>query len=182
MKISTSATRKQFPLSYKKIIRKTITGTLWWAFIILIAGIFTGIAIDRMAGKSSFYLATIVPMSIVLILMVSILMYLYQRWYFAVYYYDIQPDHLVIKKGPITPHEITIPYERFQEVYVDQDIWDRIFGLYDVHVSSATIFSGMQAHIDGVVKEVADGLKAALLAKVNQKISGNKQPSAPNSR
>ena len=107
-------------------------------------------------------------------------MYLYQRWYFAVYYYDIQPDYLIIRKGPITPHEITIPYERFQEVYVDQDIWDRMFGLYDVHVSSATIFSGMQAHIDGVKKGAADGLKAVLLSKVNQRIAGNKQSSTPN--
>lgn len=181
MKIAASATRKQFPLSHKKIVKKTITGTLWWIFMILIAGIFSGVAADKIFRDSSFYLGTIVPISVVLAVIVLILMYLCQHWYFAVYYYDIQPDHLVIKKGPITPHEITIPYERFQEVYVDQDIWDRILGLYDVHVSSATIFSGMQAHIDGVGKRAADGLRAALLAKVNQRIAETRQFSAPNS-
>lgn len=178
MRIAASATRERFPLSYRKITKKTITGVLWWAFIILMAGIFAGIAADHIDRASSLYLDTIVPISIVLIFIISTLMYIYQRWYFAVYYYDIQPDHIVIRKGPITPREITIPYERFQEVYMDQDIWDRIFGLYDVHVSSATIFSGIQAHIDGVEKRAADGLKAALLAKVNQRIAGNEQSSA----
>ncbi len=181
MRIAASATRKQFPLSHKEIVKKTITGTLRWVFIIFMVGVFAGIAMDKISGDSSFYLGTVVPISVVLVIIVSILTYLYQRWYFAVYYYDIQLNHFVVRKGPITPHEITIPYERFQEVYVDQDILDRIFGLYDVHVSSATIFSGTQAHIDGVEKRAAEGLKAALLAKVNQKIAGNKQSSTPNS-
>lgn len=181
MKTAASLTREHFPLSYKKIIKKTITGTLWWAITILMIGIFAGMPAYRITGASSLYLDTIVPISIVLLLIVSVLIYFYQRWYFAVYYYDIQPDHLVIKKGPITPHEITIPYERFQEVYLDQDIWDRILGLYDVHVSSATTFSGMQAHIDGVGKRAAGGLRAALLAKVNQRIAETRQFSAPKS-
>lgn len=80
-------------------------------------------------------------------------------------------DYLVIKKGPITPKEITIPWERIQDVYVDQDIFDRIFGLYDVHLSTATFTSGMQAHIDGVEKEAADGLREELLEKIKNRIS-----------
>lgn len=84
---------------------------------------------------------------------VILLTYLYQGWYFAVYFYDLTPDFIQIKKGPITPREITLPYERIQDVYVDQDLLDRIFGLYDVHLSSATISSGIEAHIDGLEKQ-----------------------------
>lgn len=98
------------------------------------------------------------------------LTYLYQLWYFSVYFYDFTPDYVVIRKGPITPHEITIPYERIQDVYVDQDLFDRFFGLYDVHLSSATASSGMEAHIDGVEKAAADGLRTTLLTTVSQKI------------
>ena len=100
--------------------------------------------------------------------------YLYERWYFAVYFYDLTPDFIQIKKGPITPREITIPYERIQDVYVDQDLFDRIFGLYDVHLSSATASSGMEAHIDGVEKQAAEGLRAILLETIKQRISKNR--------
>lgn len=60
---------------------------------------------------------------------------------------------------------------------VDQDLLDRIFGLYDVHLSSATISSGFEAHIDGVEKPAADGLRQLLLKAVNEKIS--KKDNAP---
>ena len=106
--------------------------------------------------------------------LVVLLTYFYQRWYFMVYFYDFTSDFIQIKKGPITPREITIPYERIQDVYVDQDLLDRIFGLYDVHLSSATISSGMEAHIDGVEKQAAEGLRNILLQTIQQKISKNK--------
>ena len=126
-------------------------------------------------GPVSALIVTLVGLSIVLLLIVF-LTYLYQKWYFSVYYYDLGKDYIVIKKGPITPQEITIPYERVQDVYVDQDLLDRLFGLYDVHLSSATISSGMEAHIDGVEKNAADGLKAMLLATVSERISKKKLP------
>ncbi|MBI2577599.1 MAG: PH domain-containing protein [Candidatus Wildermuthbacteria bacterium] len=96
---------------------------------------------------------------------------MYQKWYYAVYFYDLNDDYIVIKKGPITPREITIPYERIQDVYVDQDLLDRIFGLYDVHLSSATVASGMEAHIDGLEKQAAEGIRALLLQTVKERIS-----------
>ncbi len=102
---------------------------------------------------------------------IAVLTYFYQRWYFSVYFYDILEDYIVIKKGPIAPREITIPWERIQDVYVDQDVFDRMFGLYDVHLSTATITSGMQAHIDGVEQQAADGLREALLGKIRSRIS-----------
>ena len=98
------------------------------------------------------------------------LTYQYQLWYFKVYFYDLTDDFIVIRKRVFTPREISIPYERVQDVYVDQDLLDRIMGLYDVHLSSATISSGMEAHIDGVEKIAADGLRKFILDKVSEKI------------
>ena len=57
-----------------------------------------------------------------------------------------------------------------------QDLLDRIFGLYDIHLSSATFSSGMEAHIDGVEKQAADGLRKILLETVKQRISKNRIP------
>ena len=178
MQIAMSRTREQFPLSRKKILKKML-GTIVVSSIAVLAAIaiFTLVTLSGRAEQGGVG-AVFVLMIIVILFFGSITLaqYLYQRWYFATYFYDLGPDYVVIRKGPITPQEITIPYERIQDVYVDQDLFDRILGIYDVHISSATIASGMQAHIDGVEKAAADGLKTLLLTSVSEKINRNRTP------
>ncbi|MFH0857198.1 MAG: PH domain-containing protein [Candidatus Magasanikbacteria bacterium] len=177
MKITQSKTREKFPLSYKKIMKKTIASTIAiillflfiWGFLVYIVNTLGQEAVNWWFGTITFGIFG-------LLFFVILSIYFYQRWYFAVYFYDLTNDYIQIKKGPITPREITIPYERIQDVYVDQDIFDRIFGLYDVHLSSATVSSGMEAHIDGVEKQAADGLRAILLETIQQRISKNRVP------
>jgi membrane protein YdbS with pleckstrin-like domain len=174
MKIAESATRSQFPLSTKKVLKKTITGTLAWLFIfgILIALFLVGSF--NVEGRDAGIFNLMIIGIIILFIIILLTTYLYQKWYYAVYFYDLTNNYIIIRKGPITPAEITVPFERIQDVYVDQDLLDRIFGLYDVHISSATFSSGIAAHIDGVEKMHADGLKAMILEKVHSKISLNK--------
>lgn len=168
-----SKTRAQFPLSPKKILKNTMSGTFAGAILAAFA-IFVLASLVN-SSHASARIATMAPLIVAgylaYLLLLFIVMYVYQRWYFAVYFYDLTNDYLIIRKGPITPREITIPYERIQDVYVDQDILDRIFGLYDVHVSSATVASGMEAHIDGVDRQTAEGLRAAVLRKVEERIT-----------
>ena len=178
MQIAQSKTREQFPLSTKKVLKKTITGTLVWMILLLIIlGVLVAVSSSGTDTGGWLGIATLGIFG--LMFFILLVVYLYQRWYYAVYFYDLTPDYIVIKKGPITPQEITIPYERIQDVYVDQDLLDRIFGLYDVHLSSATISSGMAAHIDGVEKPAADGLRAMLLQTVSERISKKRVPVPP---
>ena len=179
MQIAQSKTREQFPLSYRKIIKKTIASTIAYAILLLVIGGIITFTLGS-AGQEAFsWIGMTVFGFFVLLFIIFILTYLYQRWYFEVYFYDLTPDFIQIKKGPITPREITIPYERLQDVYVDQDLLDRIFGLYDVHLSSATASSGMEAHIDGVEKQSAEGLRAILLETVKQRIGKNRFTNSP---
>lgn len=169
MKIAMSKTREQFPLSEKKALKKTMPS------IILSFVFFLIILVGGLICMSSFdwSLNLVFPIIISAGILFSIfcfLMYQYQIWYFQVYFYDLTDDFIIIRKRVLTPREITIPYERVQDVYVDQDLLDRLFGLYDVHLSSATISSGMEAHIDGVEKEATDGLRKIILEKVSEKI------------
>ena len=182
MQIAQSKTREQFPLSYKKIMKKTITSTVFIAILVLVTWKFLPFILDSIGEQDAIsWLGTVMFWFLSFLFVVILLTYLYQRWYFAVYFYDLTNDFIQIKKGPITPREITIPYERIQDIYVDQDILDRIFGLYDVHLSSATVSSGMEAHIDGVEKQAAEGLRAILLETVKQRISKNRvNPSTNN--
>ena len=188
-----SKTREKYPLSTKKILKKTLAGTLGWTILLFVLyGFIAFFSIFNMMYKEVSSLGVSSSSSAVgnffgvatfgifgFLFLIVILTYLYQKWYYDVYFYDLTDDYVIIKKGPITPHEITIPYERIQDVYVDQDILDRIFGLYDVHLSSATISSGMAAHIDGVEKQASDGLRGVLLEAVSRKISRNRVSNAP---
>lgn len=182
MQISMSKTREQFPLSTKKVLKKTILGTIGWVIVLLFFYAILVVPI-LFTEKSQIggYFGIITFGIFLLIFIIIAIVYLYQKWYYATYFYDLTSDYIIIKKGPITPREITIPYERVQDVYVDQDLLDRIFGIYDVHLSSATFTSGMEAHIDGVERADADGLRALLLKSVSEHISKNKaavQPAA----
>src|SRR3989338_11161169 len=167
MGIALSRTRELYPLSKKKILKKTLVHTIVW--IVTITIISSTVIFFLMKASDGQYVVSTFLLSLFLIIVVVLPTYLYQVWYFNVYFYDLTPDFIVIKKGPITPREITIPYERIQDIYVDQDLLDRIFGLYDVHLSSATISSGIEAHIDGVEKESADGLRKTILEKISEK-------------
>ncbi len=183
MQIAQSKTREQFPLSYKKIIKKTVARTIAITILLLVVWGFLAFMLGSIGQEAIGWLGTATFGIFGFLFVVILLTYLYQRWYFAVYFYDLTNDYVVIRKGPITPREITIPYERLQDVYVDQDLLDRIFGLYDVHISSATTSSGMEAHIDGVEKQAADGLREILLQTIKQRISkhGGGQNVIPNS-
>ena len=175
-----SKTREQFPLSTKKIYKKTLATIFSYGLLFLLPGIslLTFILIGIRTPPTIVTLVTVMDFSLFAIL--TILTFFYQKWYFAVYFYDLTPDYIVIKKNPITPTEITIPYERIQDIYMDQDLLDRFFGLYDVHLSSATVSSGMEAKIDGVEKVAAGGLRTLLLQKVQEKISKKQEALPPN--
>src|SRR3989344_5511556 len=128
MTIAKSKTREQFPLSTKKVLKKTTTSTL--AYVILLLLIYVSLVLIFFSFALPIKNIGLITFGIVGFLSVIILVtYFYQLWYYNVYFYDLTEDYIVIKKGPITPHEITVPYERVQDVYVDQDIFDRLFGL-----------------------------------------------------
>lgn len=98
----------------------------------------------------------------------AISIYGYEKAYFGRYFYSLEGSHLVIKKGVFTYGETTIPLSRIQDVYVDQDILDQLFGLYDLHVSTASGQSSINAHIDGLSYEGSQAIKNMLLKKLRK--------------
>ncbi len=101
----------------------------------------------------------------------------YIKTYIKRYYYDCNDQFVTIKKGVFAPTEIHVQYQKIQDVYVDQDFIDRLMGLYDVHIASATVTSGIEAHIDGVEQSVAEAIKNFMLAKIQ---GGNVSASSAN--
>jgi putative membrane protein len=93
---------------------------------------------------------------------------LYQKMYYDRYYYDWSQDTMTIKKGVIDIQQIFLPFEEIQNVFLNQDLLDRIFGIYDIHVSTAGRASVILCHIDGLSRENADKLLPILLAQVKK--------------
>jgi membrane protein YdbS with pleckstrin-like domain len=184
-KMEYSEFQQRFPLSrrkfWKKVLPKFLGGFLVVLFLTL-AGVLA-FASSQESFWGSFFQYFLIGLAIWLVPMAIYAIYV--KVYIRRYYYDGGPDFLSIKKGVFAPVEIHVQYRKIQDVYVDQDIWDLIFGIYDVHIASATVTSGMEAHIDGVNKESAEGLKQFLLGKISgadtpgsQGLPAN-QPAAP---
>ena len=109
----------------------------------------------------------IILVGLVFLFIITLLYSLYIKAYIRRYYYAGEDHFITIKKGVFTPAEIHVQWQKIQDVYVDQDLLDRMMGLYDVHIASATAASGIEAHIDGVGQAAAEGLKKFLLDKVS---------------
>lgn len=161
--------RERYPLESRKPLKKTISGIVPFLFVMLFLGIFSFSFLN--AGKadlSGLGVGTIVSISVGILVVFLILKYIYEMFYLKYYSYDLAGKNLMIKKGVFSRNEITLPINRLQDVYVDQDILDRIMGLYDVHVSSATIISGNLSHIDGLDKKNSEEVKNLILSHIHK--------------
>lgn len=157
-------TIKTYPLERRKILKKFVASEIGLlVVVIIIVGILLFFGGASGWGSNAFYAAGAMAG---LFILHSAVNWWYQTKYYEVYYYDIRKNFLVIRKGVFMPRETVLPYEKLQDVYMDQDIWDRVFNLWDLHVSTATIMSGMEAHIDGVNKLNAETMRELLLKKI----------------
>ncbi len=161
--------REKYPLESIKPLKKTIAGFFGYLFALFLPGILLFLSLTGGRGDiPNFSLTTVIFVFTGIAFLVIILKYMYEIYYLKYYFYDLVGNNLIIKKGVFSRNEITLPINRLQDVYVDQDILDRIFGLYDVHVSSATAISGYLSHIDGLNKENAQTIKELILSGIHK--------------
>ncbi len=154
----------KYPLESTKPLKKTLASL--WLFILIIAFIVL-FSYPILKEIKISIIASIIAF-VAIIITYIILKYIYEIFYLKYYFYDQVGKNLIIKKGVFSRNEITLPMNRLQDVYVDQDVLDRIFGLYDVHVSTATMISGNLSHIDGLNKANADVIKKLILSKIHK--------------
>jgi len=162
-----NATSNVLRLSRWKILKKSLAANIVILVLLILLWVFYPISPTTFSQAISPLLtidATIVMLILsALVLALLGINILYQYLYFKTYYYNLKSDVIVIRKGVFRPNEIAIPYNRIQDVYVDRDWFDLVFGLYDVHVSSTTVTSGLEAHIDGVANSNALKIKDRIM-------------------
>jgi putative membrane protein len=170
-------TSRIYPLQYRKIWKKLILlelsstpdGQKLWRSVFLslltLGGVYAVVGfLVPTANEMNWtaYLAPLIGMWGALIFFAI----LYQWLYIWTYFYDIGDVFLRIRKGVLIRREMTIPYGRIQDINVDQDVMDHIFHLYDVHVETATLDSGTEAHIDGLNAVNAATIRDLILGHV----------------
>ena len=144
---------KNLSLSPRKIVKKFIArsgAVVIFLLIYLIIGV--------LAQDWNYFASARNIIIISIIVLFLILELLYQYLYYKLYYYNFEDEGAEIRKGVVSRAAGHVRYDRLQNIYVDQDILDRMFGLYDVHYETAGEKSGFYSHVDGLIKENADKL------------------------
>jgi len=92
---------------------------------------------------------------------------IYEWLYILNFRYYTDGKSITICKGVISKHEITLPFKRITDLYIDQGIIDRVLGLNDLHFSTPTSTSGSAAHIAGLGKHDCKEVRDLILKSIN---------------
>ena len=157
--------RRIIPLQPRKVIKKA-----FWGIIVVITGWSVASFVLWHLWLSTApieHTRTVWTAWALALLMLLLWRTAYHILYFVSYFYDVDAKNMLIRKGVIAKKEITLPFSKITDVYIDQDILDVVFGLYDLHISSPTEQSGRFAHVDGIDKRGAVQLRALILERIN---------------
>jgi putative membrane protein len=152
---------KRIPLEQRKPIKRTIQTAIIFFILLLIAITLQVLYVPKLNFLN-------IVGTILAFFFVVIGRYLFELLYYKNYYYNQSEDIIYIRKGVIRTTEIAIPFHRIENIFIDQDIFDKILGLYDLHISTVTPVSSTESHIDGLSKENAEKLKSLLIEKINK--------------
>ncbi len=156
--IGTSPLVFRIPLEAIKPLKKTF----WWIFYSLVVLVIATGALLLFA-RGVFWLDFVL---FAFLASICSLKYIYEYYYYKRYFYDLNDDMLVIRKGVFGSRELMIPFEKIQDVFVDRDWLDLAFGLYDVYVTTVSSRSILNAHIDGLNEKNAGQAAELLLKKI----------------
>jgi membrane protein YdbS with pleckstrin-like domain len=161
--------RATMPLSARKPLKKTVSriGILSVQLLIICAVLGMLLPFDRL--RTLLILIALPGLYI----LCSALTYPYEKRYQEKYFYDADDESLIIHKGVFGWREIVVPFRNIQSVYVDQDIYDVYFNLWDVWITTATFTSGPMAHIDGLEISDAEKLARLIIDRVEKSRSGD---------
>lgn len=159
---------ENLPLSFKKVWKKTLEKSPYSIFAIIITVYFYFSFVKLSTDQSQTTFLTNSTWGVIVFSLLSLIgTFIYQYLYFKSYSYSFEEAGAEITKGVIARSSGNIQYDRLQNIYIDQDVLDRMYGLYDVHYETAGENSGFYSHIDGLEKENADKLVSFLLEKSN---------------
>ncbi|MDO8647797.1 MAG: PH domain-containing protein [Candidatus Diapherotrites archaeon] len=145
---------KSIPLEKKKIMKESLRAIIGLGILFLIA-----IGLCATLQSLQQYLQLVTAIALAGMAIIIPLTIIFNYFYWKSYYYNFSSDAIIIRKGVFGVNEIVLPFERIQNVFVDQDFIDCALGLYDVHFSTVAWQSSFLCHIDGLNKENAEKIR-----------------------
>ena len=125
---------------------------------------------------SSEKITTILLIGVVIIILITILgiiaAYVWSKWQYRFYHYELREDGFRKEYGVITKRYVTIPYERIQNVDIYRGLLERILGLSALKVQTAggsSINVGAEGSLPGLSHEVAEQLRDELVKRSREK-------------
>ncbi len=163
--------RRTLPLRRRKIIKKSLWGVLGvlagWGILSYFLYLWLGQDPAELPERVAANRPALIFYWFLILGVLLLWKTAYQILYFVTYFYDMDDKNVIIRKGVLAKREITLPFSKITDVYVDQDLLDVFFALYDVHISTPTEQSGKFAHIDGVNKRSAMKLRGLILERIH---------------
>jgi membrane protein YdbS with pleckstrin-like domain len=166
--LGTKPLRSVIPLRKRKILKYTFrrVSKLVLTGIVIIAALLWLFESGIISGSSPELSDRILAWGAAIVVLAGALRMVRETLHFLTYFYDIQGGNILIRKGIITKHEVILPFSRVTDVWVDQDFWDAMLGLYDIHLATPTQESMRAAHINGLDRRGAQKLRELLLNKI----------------
>lgn len=156
---------EKIPLGKNKIIKKTLTATLFWSILVLVLYGLPSLYFSQLRKVKGFesldqsltLFGFATPVIILLFLVVG---FFYYKRKYASFYYSIDEDSVNTKGA-------SIDYKQIQDVAVYQDILDKALDLNNVFVASGN----QSIHLDGINPQVTQSLIHKILGNMGNTIT-----------
>jgi len=178
-------TEKKYPIRniwlFKQILIALIVLPIYFIFILSTAN-------GALSSSAAIFIFLPFMFIFILVLSIPVIINLLRR---SNFHYSLDSHFMVLHQGIISKQNRNVPYGRIQGVFVNQGLFDRIFGLSSLTIedfsqggkSSMSVdgyvgggksrhealgFVGNKIHIPGLKREDAENLKVVILQKVKE--------------
>ena len=105
---------------------------------------------------TGFDLLVFIIVSLFFVLILAI--YAYINYYYFEYSFDFERSEFLIKKGWLKKTKLSVPFEKIQQVNINQNIIHKIFSLYEIQMDTAGS-KDTEVDIKAVSRKIADDFK-----------------------
>lgn len=137
-----SITEKTFPIENRWVTKNIVLTSFSTIFIAIMFSIQPYLSYKYDQSGVSILWVIIFPVIIILAGIVRIIGFSLQR---SNFFYSLEEHNFMCKQGIISKKETHIPYGTIQNIYLKQDIVDRLIGLSNISIENASVGGGYVA-------------------------------------
>lgn len=134
-----SITEKTFPIENKWVVKNIIITSFATLFFTTVFSIQTHLNFKLDGLNPSFILIMILPISVIVTGIIRIISFPLQKKNF---HFLLGEDNFIIKQGIISKKETHVPYGTIQNIYIKQDLIDRLIGINAILIENASVGGG----------------------------------------